>query len=495
MKGILLCVCLLALATSGCSGPRYKSTFRLQSQPGLASTERSGATSYAPIQAEPAAKPEGPQIALDSFGRPIPLFLKVNIPYNGASPSMDSKQSDRTDKIGQLLRDNPESQALIAGHCDHLGNEQLARLSSEQRALALKQLFVDKYGVAPERLQTVAYGDLHPLVPNASEAARQRNRRVEVTLTGYYRAAPNNAALAANDRPAAIYFKPGETEAGSRFLRELDAIGAHLAKNPEVVANIDGYTDSKGSLASNIQISQRRADAIKNYLALRHYIPLDRMVSAGHGPEKPLASNETDAGRQKNRRVEITLRQSKDSLTAQAPATSIPAVQPAPASAAPEASDKPAPSVAATGQYMSPNIDIPKKRTRFVGELSVSESNATLSASTKLPSNVAVRFSGANAIPEESALPALDALGRAMQANPQARAVIQARSDKTGNHDANWTIAKQRAEYVRNYLISMYEISPQRISSTQTGAERSLAALGVDPGPAANAQVEIKVTP
>jgi outer membrane protein OmpA-like peptidoglycan-associated protein len=488
MKGILFCACLLTLLTSGCSTTRYKSTFRLQTQPPLASVERTSETGYAPIQAE-TNTPETPKIALDAFGRPIPLFLKVSLPYNGAATNFDPKQNARLEKIGQLLVDNPESQALIAGHCENLGNEQLARLSSEQRAQALKQLLVDKYGVASERIQTIAYGNLHPLAANATEAGRQRNRRVEITLTGYYRAVKINRNLAAADQPATLYYNPGETEAASRFLRELDAIGSYLSKHPEAVANIDGYTDSKGSTASNIQISQRRADAVKNYLALRHYIALDRLISSGRGPVKPIASNETDAGRQKNRRVEITLLRNPEAIAAQAPSL---------APQAPQAVNEPAAAPArATAQnsFMNPNIDLPKKRTRFVGELSVTERNASLPASTKLPSSVAVRFSGANPIPEESALPALDALGKALQANPQARIVIEARSDKTGNHDMNWTIARQRAEYVRNYLISMYEISPQRISATQTGVNAPLASLGPDLGPTANSQVEVKVTP
>lgn len=73
---------------------------------------------------------------------------------------------------------------------------------------------------------------------------------------------------------------------------------------------IDGYTDSSGSAEVNTQLSQRRADAVKDWLQsrARKNFPEQRFVGVrGHGPEDPVASNATDAGRASNRRVHVEL--------------------------------------------------------------------------------------------------------------------------------------------------------------------------------------------
>lgn len=523
MKGILLGLTLMALLCSGCSAARPKSTFRLQTQPGaIAANERQSAPpAAAPLTDWRTNEPQTdktrddtPKVALDAFGHPIPLYVKATLHYNGATPTIDRRQAERIDKIGTLLRDNPGSQALIAGHSDGLGDEQLARLNSEQRAQVVKQAIIKKYGVAPERLQIIALGKLQPLASNATESGRQRNRRVEVTLTGYYSA--TSAGMRAAKPPVAgravtLNYKSGEIETGARFLAELDALGAYLSSHPEAVAAIDGYTDSKGSAQINLQLSQRRADAVKNYLALRHNISIDRLKSASHGVAAPVASNETDAGRQKNRRVVISLSQHNDGALA---AKNGPANQPNDAAPVKTALSAPAPAAASnvtpplpqqktsaasqatthSPQYLSPGIEIPRKRTRFIGELSVSEQNATL-PKTSLPSNVAIRFSGTNSIPEQASLPALDALGQALKANPKAKIVIESHSDSTGNKDTNGTIARERGEYVMNYLISMYEISPDRIRMFTFSADAPLAFNETGAGSRDNKRVEIKVNP
>ena len=68
---------------------------------------------------------------------------------------------------------------------------------------------------------------------------------------------------------------------------------------------IVGHTDNKGTLAYNTDLSQRRADSVARALATRFGIATDRMVSKGAGPLSPLASNESEDGQAKNRRVEL----------------------------------------------------------------------------------------------------------------------------------------------------------------------------------------------
>jgi outer membrane protein OmpA-like peptidoglycan-associated protein len=91
--------------------------------------------------------------------------------------------------------------------------------------------------------------------------------------------------------------KPGADELVSR-------LSAFLQSHPEIKVRIEGHTDSVGSDSYNEALSQRRAQAVATALESRG-IPMARVEAVGRGKSTPVASNETSAGRQQNRRVEI----------------------------------------------------------------------------------------------------------------------------------------------------------------------------------------------
>lgn len=74
--------------------------------------------------------------------------------------------------------------------------------------------------------------------------------------------------------------------------------------HPEIVVEISGHTDSKGSNEYNQRLSERRANAVRNWM-MNHGIDGSRMVAVGNGEERPVASNETEDGRLRNRRIEF----------------------------------------------------------------------------------------------------------------------------------------------------------------------------------------------
>ena len=84
----------------------------------------------------------------------------------------------------------------------------------------------------------------------------------------------------------------------------LDKLVTVLKNNPDTNINIYGHTDSIGSDAVNLRISAQRAAAVKNYF-VANGISASRMFTEGLGKSSPIASNDTDAGRAKNRRVEF----------------------------------------------------------------------------------------------------------------------------------------------------------------------------------------------
>jgi outer membrane protein OmpA-like peptidoglycan-associated protein len=103
-------------------------------------------------------------------------------------------------------------------------------------------------------------------------------------------------------------FATGKAELRSGASANLDRLGTFLTEYDERTASIEGFTDSMGTEEYNQDLSQRRADAVKQYLVRRGINPL-RLASAGRGENAPVADNESADGRQQNRRVEVVINQ------------------------------------------------------------------------------------------------------------------------------------------------------------------------------------------
>jgi outer membrane protein OmpA-like peptidoglycan-associated protein len=103
-------------------------------------------------------------------------------------------------------------------------------------------------------------------------------------------------------------FATGKSEIRSGATANLDRLTAFLNEYPQRTAVIEGFTDSMGSDEMNQSLSQRRADAVKGYLVGRG-VDTNRLSSSGRGENAPIADNDSAAGRQQNRRVEVVINQ------------------------------------------------------------------------------------------------------------------------------------------------------------------------------------------
>lgn len=103
-----------------------------------------------------------------------------------------------------------------------------------------------------------------------------------------------------------VLFDTGRSDLKPGALRTLEQLTAFLVENPERSAIIEGHTDSVGAEAFNQRLSEQRAQAVLSALTERGIAPA-RLSAVGFGPSKPVVSNDTAAGRQQNRRVEIIL--------------------------------------------------------------------------------------------------------------------------------------------------------------------------------------------
>lgn len=103
-----------------------------------------------------------------------------------------------------------------------------------------------------------------------------------------------------------IFFDFDKTTLRPESITELNLVLGFLKSNPSVKIEIAGHTDSKGSDEYNAALSDGRAGAVRAYL-LENWIEAERVTSNGYGESEPVATNETDEGRQRNRRVEFTI--------------------------------------------------------------------------------------------------------------------------------------------------------------------------------------------
>ncbi len=92
--------------------------------------------------------------------------------------------------------------------------------------------------------------------------------------------------------------------------QEIDRAAEVLRRYPDTRLTVQGHTDSTGSEAYNMELSRRRAEAVKNALVMRGVDPA-RIQAVGYGESMPIASNATEAGRQLNRRVTIIITPTK----------------------------------------------------------------------------------------------------------------------------------------------------------------------------------------
>jgi outer membrane protein OmpA-like peptidoglycan-associated protein len=119
----------------------------------------------------------------------------------------------------------------------------------------------------------------------------------------------------------AVNFKVNSAVLTDEAKAALDEIAAQAKNEKGYLIQVTGYASADGSEARNRALSERRAEAVRRYLAENHDIPLHRMINPfGYGELKPVADNDTREGRKQNRRVEVAILVNKG-LTASAPAS------------------------------------------------------------------------------------------------------------------------------------------------------------------------------
>ena len=193
--------------------------------------------------------------------------------------------------------------------------------SSDTPRWSMDEIAPHKYkGPTPEKTDVVEAGkaktiDIKPVspitkVPTKESPAVKQTQTISTVKQDESDHAPIEKQAAVpfpfKENKVLIYFNHNSNDLPDQYFEMLNQIAEYMLSNPDATISIKGYTDSTGSYTYNISVSEFRANTIKTYLAGKG-IDAKRIKTFGLGPENPIATNTTDEGRRKNRRVEIEL--------------------------------------------------------------------------------------------------------------------------------------------------------------------------------------------
>ncbi|MEX2520172.1 MAG: OmpA family protein [Paracoccaceae bacterium] len=134
----------------------------------------------------------------------------------------------------------------------------------------------------------------------------QQQRDLERNLEGTGATVTNTGDALLVNLPSEVTFAFDRADIQPRFVEPLTRVARTLAQYESSVIDIVGHTDSVGAENYNLQLSQRRADSVSQFITARGVLPA-RVVAYGQGETQPIATNETESGRAQNRRVEIVI--------------------------------------------------------------------------------------------------------------------------------------------------------------------------------------------
>ena len=102
-----------------------------------------------------------------------------------------------------------------------------------------------------------------------------------------------------------ILFDTGKADVKPESSAALDEVVKALKQDPKLKVFVVGHTDNVGAVSANLDLSKRRAAAVVQILTTKYAVSADRLQSFGNGPYAPIATNDSEAGRTQNRRVEL----------------------------------------------------------------------------------------------------------------------------------------------------------------------------------------------
>ncbi|MEA2165285.1 MAG: hypothetical protein QOK37_3412 [Thermoanaerobaculia bacterium] len=210
----------------------------------------------------------------------------------------------QTDEEAAKLRQQAEAatqEAQAAQAEAHEANAQAQRANADAQQA---QMAAQQAQAAAQQTQSQLDSARKELAERDAEARRLRIQN-ELNRIASTRNDPRGMIVTLN---GGILFDTGKTALKPGAKSTLKKIAAQIATDPSLKIAVEGHTDNVGGNATNQALSEKRADAVRDYL-ISAGIPGDHITASGKGEDAPIVTNKTAAGRQQNRRVELVITQ------------------------------------------------------------------------------------------------------------------------------------------------------------------------------------------
>jgi outer membrane protein OmpA-like peptidoglycan-associated protein len=205
--------------------------------------------------------------------------------------------------VGRVDSALTEEKARTTAMSDQLDQTKVAVQQADGKADEAANLAKTAQGRADEGVTKATQAQAR--ADEANTAAGQAMAKADETSARLTRLWTNRNKRVPGDT-VAILFRFDKWELDDRGQTALLDVAKQLQENPNLVVELEGYTDSVGAMPYNVQLSQRRSEAVRRFLVEKG-IEMHRINSIGLGDIKPSADNGTAKGREQNRRVMVRL--------------------------------------------------------------------------------------------------------------------------------------------------------------------------------------------
>jgi OOP family OmpA-OmpF porin len=129
--------------------------------------------------------PDTPQaLQVDPDGCPLPVAIELHVRFDTAKAAIKPRYHDELAEAAEFLKKYPGTEAAIEGHTDNVGDAAYNQKLSQRRADSVKRYLVEEFGIAADRLVANGLGESQPVASNDTPEGRQRNRRVQLVVSG-----------------------------------------------------------------------------------------------------------------------------------------------------------------------------------------------------------------------------------------------------------------------------------------------------------------------
>jgi OOP family OmpA-OmpF porin len=214
--------------------------------------------------------------------------------------------------VGTFMTKYPETTAVIEGHSDNVGTSEFNMKLSERRAQSVVSYLMDTHHIASSRLSAIGYGNTRPIADNSTKEGQQMNRRINAVIACARDIAGLKVTPARVTMAMEVDFDPYKSTIEPQYYDGLKEVALFMKANPTVTAVIEGHAAKnvgkvQVTAEQAMEISQRRAQKVLDYLVDKEGIARARLSTESFGGTRRVAYGTSLEGQQENRRVNIVL--------------------------------------------------------------------------------------------------------------------------------------------------------------------------------------------